>query len=303
MSGTDETQTAAPARQRGHIPPLMVLAAGILWGLSGAFTRTLSGLGFTVVDLVLLRNTGSALLLGAYLLLRDRAALRIRARHIPIFLGSGILSLLVFTLCYFKSQQLNSLAVAAILLYTAPAFVMLLSRPLFRERITGKKLAALLLAFAGCVLASGALGGDLSMSRLGVLLGLGSGLFYATYSIFARLAMRYYGPLTATFYTMAFASAGALVLAACGVTDFSAAVWSGQALLCVLALVVLSTVAAYLLYTRGLQGLGDAGKASILASIEPVAAAAVGAIAFGEPLGLGVAGGLACILASAIILR
>ena len=46
---------------------------------------------------------------------------------------------------------------------------------------------------------------------------------------------------------------------------------------------VLTTVVAYLLYTNGLKGL-DNGKASIIASIEPVMASVVGLVVYGEAM-------------------
>lgn len=286
-----------------YLPYALVLAAGICWGCTGLFNRHLAALGFSSTGIVLLRNIGSAVILALALLLTDRAALRIRAKHIPYFLGTGIVSLLIFTLCYFRSQQINSLALAAIMMYTAPAFVVLLSAPIFKDKITGKKLSALVIAFGGCVLASGIVGGTLELTVEGLLLGLGSGVFYASYSIFARMAMKHYGSLTVTFYTFLVASLGSLVLLAFGAADYGAAVWSGPALVNLAGLLLIGTAAPYLLYTRGLQGIGDGGKASILASIEPVVAALVGVVAFGEPLGLGTLGGLVCILISVFILR
>ena len=69
-----------------------------------------------------------------------------------------------------------------------------------------------------------------------------------------------------------------------------------------LGLVVVSTVLPYIFYTKGLAGL-DSGKAAILASIEPVTAALVGVLAFGEPMSVSVILGLVCILISVYILR
>ena len=286
-----------------YIPYALVLAAGVCWGVSGFFTRNLTALGFTSTLIVIVRNIGAAALLALTLLLTDRSAFRIRLKHLPYFLGTGIVSLLIFTLCYFRSQQINSLALAAILMYTAPAFVVVLSAPIFKDKITGKKLLALVVAFAGCDLASGAFSGTLTLTVEGLLLGLGSGVFYASYSIFARMAMKHYESLTITFYTFLVAACGSLALLLLGVGDCGAAQWNGTAAVNIAGLWVLATVAPYLLYTGGLQELGDGGKASILASIEPVVAAFVGVLAFGEPLGLGTVGGLICILISVFILR
>lgn len=286
-----------------YIPYGLVLAAGICWGVSGLFNRNLSVLGFTSTGIVIVRNLGAAALLALALLLTDRGAFRIQRKHLPYFLGTGIVSLLIFTLCYFRSQQINSLALAAILMYTAPAFVVLLSVPVFGDKITRKKLLALGIAFAGCALSSGVLGGALELTLPGLLLGLGSGVFYASYSIFARMAMKHYGSMTITFYTFLVAACGSLALLLSGAGNYGAAQWNGSAFANIAGLLVIATVAPYLLYTNGLQGLGDGGKASILASIEPVVAAFVGVLAFGEPLGLGTLGGLACILISVFILR
>lgn len=283
----------------------LVLAAGACWGVIGLFNRNLAALGFTSAGLVVLRNAGAAVLLGLALLVTDRGLFRIRLRHLPCFLGSGIVSLLFFTLCYFRSQQVNSLALAAILLYTAPAFVMLISAPVFQDKITGKKLLALAAAFLGCVLASGVVhsGGAPALTAAGLLPGLGSGVFYASYSIFARMAMKHYRSLTVTFYTFAVAGLGSLGLILSGAVNYDAAVWNGTAALHIAGLLVIATAAPYILYTRGLERIGDGGKASILASIEPVVAAFTGVLAFGEPLGPGIIGGLVCILASVLILR
>ena len=67
-------------------------------------------------------------------------------------------------------------------------------------------------------------------------------------------------------------------------------------------LVVFSTVLPYLLYTRGLSRV-EAGRASIMASLEPVVASLTGAVVFGEPLGLITAAGIVCVLAGVWILR
>ena len=65
---------------------------------------------------------------------------------------------------------------------------------------------------------------------------------------------------------------------------------------------LIGTVLPFVMYTKGLAEI-ESGKAAILASVEPVAAALVGVIAFGEPMTVSVATGLLCILAAVYILR
>ncbi len=284
-----------------YLPHISILAAGILWGMIGLFNRYLIAGGFTPRTIVLVRNFGGFLLMTVLFFLMDRSIFRIKPRHIPIFLGTGVVSVVLFTLCYFSCQTQSSLAVAAILLYTAPAFVMLMSALIFRETITKRKLLALMVAFFGCVAVSGVFSGGLSVTAGGLLMGIGSAFFYALYSIFARFALAHYQPLTVTYYTFVCAGFASLFVEN-PATAVTLLLSSPAMPLLALGLVVLCTVAPFVLYTRGLSQM-EGGKASILASIEPVAAAVIGILAFGEPLSLTVAAGLGCILLSVYILR
>lgn len=283
-----------------YLPHIQILLAGSLWGLIGLFNRNLTFGGLSASSLVAVRNLGGLIVLGLVLLIYDRSVFRIKLRHLPYFFGMGIVSILLFTLCYFSAQQMCSLAVAAILLYTAPAFVVILSAILFRDKLTKGKLAALVLAFLGCTFASGIWSGEVSVTGWGLLLGVASGFFYGLYSIFGRYALAHYQPLTVTFYTFVFAGAGALFLLR--PAQLAACLSKPDMALTALGLVVISTVLPYIFYTRGLAKI-DSGKASILASVEPVVAALVGIFAFGEPMSMMVVLGLVCILASVYILK
>lgn len=283
-----------------YLPHICVLASGVLWGLIGIFNRRLTGAGLSVGSIVLIRNFGSMLVLGVLFLLKDPKIFRIKARHIPIFLGTGVVSVLLFTLCYFTCQKLCSLAVAAVLLYTSPAFVVILSAILWKDKITKRKLIALLLAFLGATLVTGLWSGDASVTAWGAALGVTSGLFYGLYSIFGRYALAHYKPFTVTFYTFLFAGLGAL--AALRPAELAAGFATPGVALTALGLIAVCTVAPYLLYTYGLAGM-DSGKAAILASVEPVTAAVVGVLAFGEPMRAAVLLGLACILLCVYILK
>lgn len=284
-----------------YLSYLFILIAGTCWGLIGLFNRQLLAVGLTPRDIVLLRNMGGLLLLTLVFLVMDRSIFKINPRHLPYFVGTGIVSVVVFTLMYFSCQQYCSLAVAAILLYTAPTFVVLMSAILWKEPVTKQKLLALAVAFLGCAAVSGIFSGGLSVTPLGFLLGLGSGFFYAMYSIFGRYALAHYQPMTVTYYTFVFAGFGALFVTQ-PLQAVSTVFSDGRLILLTIGLVAISTVIPFIFYTKGLSQV-ESGKASILASIEPVVAALAGVIAFGEPMTAAVALGLGCILVSVYILR
>ena len=277
-----------------------ILLGGTLWGIIGLFNRNLTEGGFSSFSIVLVRNLGSLIVLGLVFLVFDRSIFLIKLKHLPYFFGTGVISILLFTLCYFTCQQQCSLATAAILLYTAPTFVVILSAILWKDKITKRKIAALVITFLGCTFVTGVWSGDFTVTLFGFMLGIGSGFFYGMYSIFARYALEHYKPLTVTFYTFVFAGISSLLLMR--PSELAAGFSQPKMLFLILGLIVISTVLPYIFYTKGLAAV-DSGKASILASIEPVVAAVVGIAAFGEPMNVMVLLGLVCILISVYILR
>lgn len=262
------------------ISTAFVLLAAALWGSMGLFVRYFNGLGLGSMDVVLLRVTVAAVLLPVMVAFLRPAAFKIRRKDLWCFAGTGLVSIAMFNFCYFKTMTMTSLSVAAVLLYLAPVIVVLISAVLFKEKITWIKMLACLLAFGGCVLVSDLRGGSIPFPAL--LTGFLSAFGYAMYSIFSRLAMdRGYHSYTILLYTF--------WLSILGVAPFSdipgtfAAVNAGgwQAWLMVLVMGVLTAVLPYAFYTLGLSGL-EAGKASVMASIEPVVATLLGAAVFRE---------------------
>lgn len=146
---------------------LYVVIAAVLWGCIAVFRDLLRHEGFSHIQIVTIRVTSAAAVLTVYLLLRAPRMLRIRLRDWWCFAGTGIAGLLTFNWCYFVAMEMTGRAVAAALLYTAPAFVLLLSAVLFKEPLTARKISALVLALAGSVLVSGFSGGTHVIQRAG----------------------------------------------------------------------------------------------------------------------------------------
>ena len=286
---------------RKHLAVCSILAAATLWGVQGLFSRALGELNIPGLPIMVVRNLGGAALLALVFLAADRTAFRVRLRELPLLALMGMSGVLGMNLLYYRSQQISSLAVAAILLYTAPSIVVLFSALIWKDPLTKRKLLALVLAFLGCGFVAGMLSGSLSISSQGLVIGLVHALAYASYTLFGRKALTWRGPLTVLFYALLFAGLGALVL--CPVQEMALLVSTSGAMTQTLCMMVFSTVVPFILYTKGLAGLGDSGKAAILASVEPVVAALLGIVAFGEPLTLGVALGLVCVLGAVALLK
>ena len=292
LSATQKTNTA---RAYGGI-----LLAAALWGIIGIWNRTLLAAGLSPTGIVLVRNFGGMALLALVFAVRDCSVFRVKREHLKYFAGTGIVSVVLFTCCYFTCQKLCSLAVASILLYTAPAFVVVLSAVLWKEPVTKKKLLALLLTLVGCACVCGVFSGGLTVTAGGILLGLGAGFFYALYSIFGRYALAHYDSMTVTVWTFLFAGPASLVLLR--PAELTAVFSQPKMWLIAAGLVVCSTVLPYILYTGGLSRV-EPGKASIMASLEPVVAALAGVILFSEPMNGLTAAGILLVLAGVVILR
>jgi len=280
---------------------LFIVIAAMLWGIIGVFVNKLYSFGFEPTQVVSVRAAGASLMLVIYLLFTNKEYLKIQFRDIKYFIGTGIISFAFFNWCLFVAIKHTSLSVATILMYTAPAFVMIFSAILFKEKLTKIKLISLILTFAGCVLVTGYFqSADQRVSTLGILAGLGSGLGYALYSIFAKYALEKYSPMTIPVYTFIAASIGLIPF-----TDFrgiAVAFANPAVVFYALALGLFSTVLPFMFYTKGLSKL-ESGKASLIATLEPVVASTVGFMIFKEPVTPSKIAGIILVIAALSIIR
>lgn len=262
---------------------IYILLSGMLWGCMGLFVRVLNKQGIASMDIVFLRAIVTAVAMVIFLFIFHRRMVKIHWKDFWCFLGTGIASITFFNFCYFKAIMMTSLSVAAVLLYTAPAIVMILSYILFHEAFTVRKVIAIVMTFFGCMLVTGMLGQQQAITTTGLLYGLGAGLGYAFYSIFSRYALeKGYHSLTITCYTFIVTTVVSVFFT--DVPKVSMVVFSSPSyVMLTVALGVICTVAPYLLYTLGLQEV-DNSHAAIIASIEPVTATVLGFVVFGEDI-------------------
>ena len=289
-------------KENRNIGIALIILAACFWGSMGIFVRKLGGYGFSSIQIVSIRVTIAALIFCIVLLIKDKKGFRISPRDIPLFVGLGWGSILFFTVCYFSAIAIMSLSTAAILLYTSPIWIMLMSMLIFHEKMNKGKLVALILAFTGCVLVSGISGDGITVT--GLLLGLGSGIGYGLYSILGTIALRRYTPYTVTTYTFVIAAIGSWMI--CRPAEMitkikTAETLPGLLLLCMLTAIV-TAVIPFLSYTLGLRTV-EAGRAGILATVEPLVATVIGLLCFSEPLTVLSTAGIVLILAAVVILN
>jgi drug/metabolite transporter (DMT)-like permease len=236
------------------------------------------------------------------LFIKERSGFKISIKDLPLFLGLGLCSILFFTICYFTAIKIMTISMAAILLYTSPIWVMLMSIIFFKEKITKYKLIALILSFTGCVLVSGIGNGNVKL--IGILIGLGAGIGYGLYSILGTIALKKYSPYTVTTYTFIIAGFGSIPL--CSPLDTIHKISNtGNIFYFIIFVIITSLVTAvipFMCYTLGLRSV-NASKAAIAATVEPMVATLIGAVIFKEALTYTAAFGILCILISIFVLN
>lgn len=280
---------------------ICIASAGVLWGIIAIFISLLKEVGFNSLQCVAIRVFFSAICLIIYLSIFDRSKLKIEFRDIIYFLGTGIFSIIFFNYCYFEAiEVIGGVAVPALLLYMAPIFVMIMSFFFFHEKFNKQKILALFITIIGLCFITGAFSQEVILSGKAILLGLGAGFGYALYSIFSKMIIDKYEAITIITYTFIVASIGSIPLS--GVINHLDNLWQLKAIIAIVGLVIFCTVMPFLLYTTGLKKL-EAGKASILATIEPIVSAIVGLIFFQEVFDLAKILGMVCILLAIIILN
>ena len=262
---------------------LAVGAAASIWGTLGYFAKILYAEGVSFEALVAVRaSVGWAAMLLFMLLARGVGNLRVAWRNFLFLVPLGLIGIGVFYLLYFFTVRESTVATAAILLYSSPAFVSLLAWVFLRETLGVLRVLALALTFGGIFLVVG--GYDPAALEVGPLVlatGLLSGLTYGLYSIFGKPVARHLAPAVILSYALGF-GAVLLVLFALPTLDTLVDLTLGSYAL-LLMLAVVHTSLAFGLYTVGLKRL-DAGQAAIVATVEPVVAGAIGVTLLGETL-------------------
>lgn len=258
------------------------------------------------VQITFLRCSITAAVLLLCTVLCKREAFKIHnVKDLLLILGSGVIGVAVMYVCYFATVERATLSLAAVLLYTAPCMVMIMSCVFFKEKITGRKITSLIVASVGCVLSTGiitaALGGDLQhISFVGIFTGLASGFSYALYTIIGNQLLKTYSSITVITYS--FTIATICLFPFCRFEEIIRIVADNSAMPLVLPLSLVCTLLPYILYTYGLK-YTEPSRASIMALVEPVVATIISIFYFEEGYTTMGLIGIALIFVSIIILN
>jgi len=262
---------------------ISVATAASIWGTLGIFAKILYAEGVSFEALVAVRaSVGWVAVFGFVLATGGVGSLRVARRDLGFLIPLGLIGIGAFYLFYFYTVRESEVGTAAILLYSSPAFVVLLAWLFLREPLGPAKILALLLTVGGVSLVAGAYDpANLGVTPVVLLTGLLAGLTYGLYSIFGRPVAGRLSPAVILTYALFFGAA--LLVPVAGPTLDTLVGLSAGSYALLLLLSVVHTALAFALYTFGLRRLG-AGRSAIVATVEPVVAGAIGVTLLGEGL-------------------
>ena len=262
---------------------ILPILAGIMFGSSGVFVRTLTQNGIDSSTLLFLRFSIAIIPILMAILLTDRNLFKITLKDIPLFLVCSIF-IIGLNLCYNESMNTIPLSLAAVLLSLAPIYVLIIAYFLFKENITSKKVICMILAIFGCVLMTGFLeSASGNISLFGIASGIGAGLFWAVYLMASKKSIENGNhTFTILFYSIIFISIALLPFSNFGqISNFI----SINPVLTTIFLILHSTFSfalPYILSTVSLNYM-DSGISSIfLSGAEPFAALIFGFLIYSE---------------------
>jgi drug/metabolite transporter (DMT)-like permease len=281
---------------------LMCVGSGAAFGAMAIFGKLAYDEGATVGTLLAVRFALAAAVFWA-LVLAGGTLHEVRAlggRDVGVGLALGACGYSLQAGCYFVALERIDASLLSLLLYTFPAIVAVAAVALGRERLDGRRMSALALAFGGLVLVMAGAGAG-ALDPLGVALGLGAALVYSAYilvsdSVVGRMSPQVLSALVCSGAAVCLTIGTGLV----GELRPGALTLSGWAWLACLGLV--SSVVAISLFFAGLRRVGPTA-ASILATVEPLVTVLLAFLVFGETLGaLQIVGGT-LVLSAVVVLQ
>lgn len=155
---------------------LMFVAAMLIFGSNGVFASMLEMSG---AQLVLLRTLiGGAVLLIIILISRSRTPKEVLLREKWRLLFAGVCLGANWALL-FEAYNLMNVSLATLTYYTAPVLVLVLAPLVLKERQNGLAYLGMAVVIVGMLLVVGTDFGEGGVSATGLIVGLGSAVFYA----------------------------------------------------------------------------------------------------------------------------
>jgi drug/metabolite transporter (DMT)-like permease len=286
---------AARLDERPLLGYLLVAIAATLFAVNGSVSKVVLGSGLSSLQLAQIRSTGAAVGFLLFLVLFARNRFRVDRRELAFLVAFGIAGLALVQWLYFAALEHLPIGVALLIQFTAPLFVALFARYVYREHIRRRIWVALALCTAGLAVVV-ELWSGVSFSAIGMTAAFTAAFALTAYMLMAERERRHRDPASLSFYGFAFAALFWAIVQPLWrfpwnvfdnrvslqgrLADHTAPVW-----MLVAFVIVIGTILTFSLLTGALRYI-PATKASIAATLEPVVATIVAWIWLGQSFGV-----------------
>jgi drug/metabolite transporter (DMT)-like permease len=276
-----------------HTGFVRTVLGAVLFGTLGIFGKGAITVDLSISTLLTWRFVTVTVVVWGVLLYKGQASL-LPERTVVLELGLGAVYG-IMSLAYFESLTWLSSGVAAVLLFTYPIQVTVLSSFFLNERVTGKKMLALMPAVAGVVLV--VIGDEVTVAGAGMALVGVASFCYTIYSMGTRAVVSKISPLIHVAYVFLGVT---ITVVGYGGTTGSLSVPSGsESWAVIVGITIFGTVVPLVLFAEGLARI-EASRASILSTGEPLMTVILGVVLLEEVVTMSIIAGAALILIGAI---
>jgi drug/metabolite transporter (DMT)-like permease len=282
------------ADDKSRLGYAMVATAATLFAVNGSVSKVVLGSGLSSLELAQIRNTAAAILFFAFLVVVAPARLRVGRRELAFLVAFGIVGIALVQWLYFVAIDHLPVGVALLIEFTAPLFVALFARLVYKEHVRRRLWISVAMCLTGLALVV-ELWSGVAFSTVGVTAAFGGALALTAYLLMAERERRHRDAASLSFYGFLFAALLWAVVQPLwnfpwavldddvslqgNLSEHSAPMWALVGFI-----VIVGTMITFSLLTGSLKHI-SATRASIVATLEPVVATVIAWAWLGESFG------------------
>ena len=255
---------------------ILIAAAG--YGTASIFGKLAFAQGLDTFTVLTVRYSLAALVMWFYLL-ASRQHQPVQKTERPWILLAALFGNILIPILYFQGLERLPISLFAILSYTYPAFVILISWAILHEKLGGHQWTALILTMAGCAVMYWSQG--LRYDPLGVALAFGASFSYSLYILGIARYLSKMNPARAMTYTI---TTAAVVFLLTGLLTGRLQLPSPAGWVMLSMMAIFSTAAASIAFFTGIQIIGPS-RAALISTVEPVFTIILAMVVFQETIG------------------
>lgn len=283
--------------KKGYI--YAVLSA-IMFGSAGIFIKFAYNTGIDSVGLLTLQYIFAVGIMLIITFIYDKKLLRVKLNELRKLAVMGIIGNTFMTVFYYKAFENLPVAMVTLLLYTYPIMVFLYSSIFYKTNISKQKIAAILMAFIGCILSLNLLQGNSGISLVGIVYGVLCAFFYAFMNLYTEKKLENINPITISIYSTMFSLLALLIYRA--PYSLSYKVMTKESIICILLLAVFCEIIPLTLLYASIKCIG-ALKVSVISNLEIPSAMLISYFMLNEKVDILQIGGAVLIILAANIVR